>query len=178
MERPVMPPYSLLFENQRPRHRQLHHQNRKKHNRRKQQDSCQRPQNIHRTLHHTVKRIRQGYMTDIDNCQSQQILRIWFRGNNNIIIRYKLCMHAGFLTQRHDMLQLKIFIQSQRNHNFIQTVFRQDDHQIVNTPDNLYILISCSPRHIVIQNAPYQIAPLGILPDSVNVFLCRAAVPH
>ena len=117
-------------------------------------------------------------MPDIYDRKPQKVFGVRFRRNNIIIIRHELCMHARLLAQSYDMLQFIIFVQPQRNDNLIQTVFRQDHHQIVDPSDHLNILISRSPRHIIIQNTPNQITPLGILFDPVNIFLRRAAVTY
>ena len=61
-----------------------------------------------RSLYKCIECIGQRHMADIDHRKPHQILRVRTGRDDIIVIRNELCMHAGFLTDRHDMLQLGI----------------------------------------------------------------------
>ena len=77
-------------------------------NRRKDDDGTDCPHQIHRSLYKCIECIGQRHMADIDHRKPHQILRVRTGRDDIIVIRNELCMHAGFLTDRHDMLQLGI----------------------------------------------------------------------
>ena len=87
-------------------------------------------------------------------------------------------MHPGFLTECHDLFQTVIFIQPQSNGNLIQTVLRKDHHKVCDPSQDLYTFIFCSGFHMIIQNSPYLISPLGIGYDPVDIFFRRMTIPH
>ena len=85
-------------------------------------------------------------------------------------------MHTGFFTHGNNFFQAEVFVQSKRNGNFIQFVFRQNDRQIIDSSKYLNSAVHRSGFHVVIENSADQIAPLRIGNDPVNIFLGRTAV--
>ncbi len=87
-------------------------QRRKQHHRRKHNNAYDRTRHIDSPFDHAVNRIAEGQMPDIDNGKSRQIFDIRLGGNYAIVIRYKLCVDAGFFTDIDQLLQLSIISQS------------------------------------------------------------------
>ena len=87
-------------------------------------------------------------------------------------------MHTGFFAHGNNFFQAEVFIQSKRNGNFIQFVFRQNDRQIIDSSKYLDSAVHCSGFHMVIENSTDQIPPLRVCNDSVNILLGRAAVAN
>ena len=87
-------------------------------------------------------------------------------------------MDSGLLTHAHDLLQLVILAQTQRDGDLVQPVGRKYHGKIGDPSDHLHSFIYSPRRHIVIQDPPDDITPLGIRLNPVYIFLCGTAVSY
>ena len=87
-------------------------------------------------------------------------------------------MHAGFFAEIDDLFQAVVVLQRKGHSDLIQFVFRQDKGQVIDGTKHLDSLVNRASRHIIVQNAPYHIAPLGIGDNPVDIGFRRTRIPH
>ena len=87
LEGKIMPSHSFLLENDGTAGIQANQKRHQQHQGTEKDDSHQSTENIHQSLHKSIKRICQGNIPNIDDGQSVQILRNRFGVNNLLIVR-------------------------------------------------------------------------------------------
>ena len=85
-------------------------------------------------------------------------------------------MNPGFFTQVHDIFQMIVILQRQRDGDLVQLVFRKNVVDILDSSHHLDPLVNSAAGNPVVQNAPDHIAPLGVGVDSGNVLLRRPGI--
>ena len=87
-------------------------------------------------------------------------------------------MDSRFFTDIHDMFQIVIILQRQSDGNLVQIALRQDIEQVFNRPQNLDTLIKSAAGYAVVKDASYNVSPLGIGIDTIDILLRCAGLSH
>ena len=114
----------------------------------------------------------------MNNRKTIQVLRVWFRWYDIIVIWYEFCVHAGFFRDCHDVFQPSILVDAECDCDFVVGIIGDNGLQIVDIPDDVDITVRFAVLFPVIQYAMNDITPFRVGTDTVNVTFGGTAIAN
>ena len=167
-ERLVVKADALLLEDDRARRSELDEGRDDEHDRTEEDDTDESAADVDGALCGGLDRVGERDVPDVDDREAVHVFGDRLRGDDVVIVRDELRVHAGLLADVDDPVELRVGCERQGDRDFVDGVLREDVLELGDTADDANALVAFADFGDVVDDAVDVVAPVRVAAAGVD----------